>query len=265
MARRYGDPGSPRYADPAGIEVWNEPNAQEFWGGCDPRFGDEVRRYARVLHAAAAGVSDSRTGVDVVTAGLHSGENDEPGKHVLVWERYLPGLFEAWESEGFGRLGRAVDAVGIHPYRADRFRGGRGLATPGKIVRNARHQLDRARAILDRWRGAAPIWVTEVGVSTSPGQPWSLRHAPERVQRRRQAEALVRVYRELRERRVRVAVVHRLVDRSAEADEESGAGVLTGPSGGGQPGGVVEPPFAPKPAYCALAAERGVPAPAACR
>ena len=90
-----------------------------------------------------------------------------------------------------------------------------------------------------RGAGDVPLWVTETGVTTVSRPP----RTPEE-----QATDLVSILTALQERGTPVAIVHRLVDEvRADFPLEAGFGVIGADH------------ITRKPAFCAIAAFRGVP------
>jgi hypothetical protein len=142
------------------------------------------------------------------------------------WQRFLARAFAAG-------AGEHMEGLGLHPYpHGDR------------IVTDFRRQLRDARRVLARHGDERlPLWITEIGVSANP-RAWSPRARGERAQ----ARDLVELYRTaLRVRGVDAFIVHGLRDEPSAGPWEAGVGVL-------------RPDGSAKPAFCALAAQRRVPA-----
>ncbi len=208
-----------RYPDSAGIEVWNEPNYGEFWGGAaDPEaYGELLGQVATAVHTAAPGMP-------VIMAGLVplQGTNYATMKD----EEFLR---RAYETGG----PQLADAIAAHPYPSVPYKDD----YLGKI----RSILFRYRRVMSEFGDLArPLWVTEVGFSTAGEKPYT---------EEQQATALTKAYEQfLRINNLPVVIYHRFVDESEthSADPESGYGVVRSDG-------------TPKPAYCAIAAARGRP------
>ena len=135
-----------RYPQAAGFEIWNEPNHATAWrGGIDPE------HYTTLLKAAYEQVQLAAPHVPVISGGLAG---------VLVQSASSPHMAIG---EFFERMYRAgavghFDAIGIHAYPEDRDH--------WRTYRVMSQTLE-AR---DRYRDRSPLWITELGVSTSDGR-----------------------------------------------------------------------------------------------
>jgi hypothetical protein len=141
-----------------------------------------------------------------------------------------------------------MDAIGVHPYPLSATSDSLLL----KSLREVRSARERARD------GRTPLWVTEIGLSTTgPADQGG------GLTEEQQGQALVRLYKKLhRMRDIKAVVFHTLLDVAASPqDLNSGFGI-------------VRPDLKPKAAYCALGRQlthhdpcpaplAGVPAPAA--
>ena len=204
-----------RYPRSFGIEVWNEPNfANFFWPRVDPA------RYTRLLAGAYRAVKAIRPRMPVVNGGLANFPLAEPGRV------RLPDFLDAMYANG---AARHMDAISIHPYPGDPRR-----SFMESTVADALEVRD------ENGDSRRPLWVTELGATTSGADPdlrWS---EPE------QAEVLAGAYRNLASvPPVRMILVHTLI-------EPPGSRVGMGPGYG-----VARRNLAPKPAYCALARASG--------
>ncbi|HEX6115799.1 MAG TPA: hypothetical protein VFY99_01780 [Solirubrobacterales bacterium] len=208
-----------RYPEAVAIEGWNEPNLWSFWRP------EPAPEFAAWLTAwVNAGVDLVDPSMPVLLGGLSPLLPSEltPPKEVAYGEF----LRRAYAAVGPGHW----DAVAMHPF--PRFQ------KSVHYLRDIEQHLDRVRRAL---RGSgdrrAPIWVTEIGLSTEGLRPYSGAE---------QARGLVRIYRGLSARGdVPAIIVHRVIDQPKTLKTaESGWGIV-------RRGG------SPKPAYCALAAERG--------
>ena len=210
-----------RYPQAAGIEVWNEPNQNHFW-----KSGPDPARYAEMLRAVYPAVKAVDPAMPVAGASL----SDNPdGRFGIPPREYLRALYQA------GVKGN-MDAISIHPYSH----------VPGLLDKTFADVRATRQAYGD---SETPLWVTETGVTTS-GQNsdwpdiWLSTPAE-------QATKLVALYRKLSAMPdVEALMIHTLVEPRGD--------VLTNPYLGF---GVLDPELEPKPAYCALALERGRPDP----
>lgn len=206
-----------RYPQAAGIEVWNEPNQIHFW-----KSGPDPGRYAEMLRAVYGAVKAVNPAMPVVGASL----SDNPdGRYGIPPGPYLRALY------GAGVKGH-MDAISFHPYPH----------VPGLMNKT----FEQVRSLRRDFGDAeTPLWITEVGVTTS-GQnsdwPASWLATPAE-----QASRLVAAYRKIVAMPdVEALMLHTLVEPRGDT--------LLSP----HPGfGVLRPDLTPKPAYCALAVERG--------
>ncbi len=214
-----------RYPAAIGIEVWNEPNMNMFfWPKADPA------RFARLLREAYTAVKRVRPAMPVVSGGLAGspatgivplGEGDKP---------FLSAMFAA------GARG-SINAIGIHPYPILWGSDGSQLWDRPQMeqtlqrVRNARNAAGAS---------SLPLWITEVGESTStqPGFPPAVTAAE-------QASDLAAMVASVRaDADVPVMLIHTLEDQPAGYNDPNN-GVAAG-------FGVFSSDGTPKPAACAL-------------
>ena len=208
-----------RYPESVAIEAWNEPNLWAFW-----RPEPDPGAAARLTAWVNAGVDAVDPSMPVLLGGLSPLLPSElsPPKEIA----YADFLRRAYAAVGPGHW----DAVAMHPF--PRFQ------KSVHYLRDIEKHLDRMRRALRRAGDPrAPIWVTEIGLSTEGLRPYSPAE---------QAKGLVRIYRGLAARGdVPAVIVHRVLDQPKRLKTaEAGWGVVRR---GGRP----------KPAYCALAIERG--------
>lgn len=206
-----------RYPRAAGIEVWNEPNQSHFW-----KSGPDPARYAEMLRAVYPAVKAVDPDMPVAGASL----SDNPDRRFGIPPGpYLRGLYEA------GAKG-SMDAISFHPYSH----------VPGLLDQT----FAEVRALRAEFGDTAtPLWVTETGLTTS-GQDsdWPSTWLTTEAE---QATRLVDLYRKLAAMPdVEAVMIHTLVEPKGDK--------LTSPYLGF---GVLDPDLNPKPAYCALALERG--------
>jgi hypothetical protein len=211
-----------RYPDTVAIESWNEANLDNFFM---PR-PDPVKAANLALWA--------NQGVDVVN-GLNGTEipvlfggsaplyETIPEKREIAYDEFLRAAYDEVPEDGW-------DGIAMHPFPRFKAR--------EDYLEDIEEHLDAIRAVLfESGAAGTPIWVTEVGLSTAGPFPYT--HAD-------QAAGLARTYRALDSMPdVAAIIVHRLIDGAKK--------LRTAESGWG----VVERNLTPKPALCALGAERG--------
>ena len=208
-----------RYPESLGLELWNEPNDASEWGGPPDGYA-----YGQLLRAVVPAVKAANPGMPVIAAGLapHRGSN-EAG---IDYETFLR---QAYETGG----PQLADAIGAHPY---------ALTTPRKdYLAKVRAALFRYLRVMTEFGDhAKPIWITEVGYSTE-GEDEGFSYP-------QQAKALTSTYEMLRRvANLPVVLFHRLTDQPGDTGiKEEGYGVM-------------EADGTAKPAYCAIAANRGMP------
>jgi polysaccharide biosynthesis protein PslG len=210
-----------RYPQALALEIWNEPNLSHFWY---PR--PKPSRYAEVLRVAADSIHAANPAMPVLSAGLVPTRHESKSK--LGFKRFLKRIYR----EGAAQL---ADGIGFHPYPAFWRR-----AIP-RVVGKLDALIASTRGIMSSFGdGATDIWVTEVGLSTT-GRPNGFSEND-------QAAGLAEIYNALaRTPGVPTVIVHRFFDQGGGSRNwETGLGVVSG-------NGVR------KPAYCALARERGAP------
>lgn len=210
-----------RYPAALGIEVWNEPNLTRFWY---PR--PKPKRYADVLRAAVEGIHAANPAMPALMAGMVPTRGKNANK--LGFKRFLKRVYKS----GAAQL---TDGIAFHPFAAFWHR-------PMSIVLDKVESLmGSIRGIMSQYGdGSKNVWVTEIGMSTT-GRPRGFSE-------QEQAEGLSAMYRILSGMPgVPLVIVHRFLDQNGGAKNwQTGAGVISA-------NGVK------KPAYCALAAERGMP------
>jgi hypothetical protein len=205
-----------RYPESAGIEVWNEPNLYVFWR---PR-PDPVR-YASLLTQTYAVAKAANPSLPVIAGAVTNSPVD--GSWGMSEPKFIRTMLESGGAS-------ALDALSVHLYRY-----GEGTEDAvGTGLRDMRAVRDEA-GLVD-----TPIWVTELGVSTTDTNP---RY---RVTEQGQADDLVANYRRLAAMPdIGAIVVHTLIERP----------LSTGATEVGY--GLVRPDLTPKPAYCSLAVATG--------
>jgi hypothetical protein len=114
-------------------QIWNEPNLWPWWAP-----SPDPAAYVSLLWTVRGGIKACDPRAEIVAAGL-------PNSHSYLGPKVAPYL------EGMYRAGArgSFDAIAIHPY--------------GNPLSAVYAQIEEARAIMQRFGDAAPIWVTEVG------------------------------------------------------------------------------------------------------
>ncbi len=236
-----------------GIEVWNEQNTTDFWGGCQPN----PARYAELLRAAHAGAAEAAAmpinpnyptipvrSIPIYVGGLAPGNQTTATR--TKWTDYLGALNKvatANNSEG----------LAVHPYPQVCSADG----TDQAITNDVSKQLEAAETFQSA-AGAAtatppdPVIVTEVGVSTR-GNPYSPANpdtgnckASEPIQSRR----LKAIYALFQDHRIPIVIVHQFIDGATASNNwVDGLGVRNRTNANGTTS-------TRKDAYCDLAALR---------
>jgi polysaccharide biosynthesis protein PslG len=201
-----------RYPDAAGIEIWNEPNERTAWN-----WAADVGRYSELLREAYTAIKAVEPSMPVISGGLSNRQESADGSMSLA--DFARELF-AHDAAHY------MDGIGIHPY------------VPKDLLEGFGKTLDLVRSLRP---GDLPIWVTEVGVTTS-GPAADSFHASENEQ----AHVDTTAYRYFKSQAdVKAILIHTLIDPYNDPrDPESGFGVLRSD-------------LREKPAYCALAHESG--------
>jgi polysaccharide biosynthesis protein PslG len=213
-----------RYPQSLAIEIWFEPNSDMFWGGPADPAG-----FSALVGAAAEAIHATGTGVSVYSGGLAPGS---AAGDKIEFGSFLSQALDAGGVQG-------ADAIGFHAVTETPF-------TPGDQLTNGylgrlRAQLQTMNTALADHGTSKPIVLTQLSYSSAPGF----------YTEAQQAEALVSSY-ELVGRivEVPVVIVARLLD-NGDGSKVQGFGVLRSDR-------------SPKPAYCDLAAARGVATPPGC-
>ena len=178
--------------------------------------------YADMLKTVADAIHEVDPEMTVVSAGLSPhADTDTSGS-----DGFREFLIEMYER---GAATKA-DAIGIHPYP--------GVGPDEDYLKDVRVHLGKVQNVMDRYGdGSRPLWATEFGASTGGDQAYSPEAAGTAI-----AE-LLEMFRRIRG--IELAVVHRFIEDPAQAGREGGFGVLN-------------KNLTPKPAFCDVAAVRGV-------
>jgi hypothetical protein len=208
-----------RYPKLAGIEIWNEPNEKTFW-----RPQPDPARYADLLAQAHDAIKAVNPSMRVLGGAVANRAQGIDGN--VASAQFVRSLYD------HGARGK-MDGLSLHPYE------------PGANVGDVLSDVDAIRSVRDQAgdRGT-PLWVTEIGLSTSGPDG-----APLHVDENGQAGRLVDVFRALRSAPgVQAVLVHTLIDPGDAhdpANTEAGFGIVRGD-------------LSVKPAYCPLARAVGV-------
>ncbi len=213
-----------RYPNSTGVQVWNEPNIPKFWAPTP-----NTSEYRKLLRQTAAAMQSSGSKVPVV----YGAPSPIDGVDAAGRTGKIPATTFLRETLKGGVPG--LDVVALHPY---------AFNEAGDQIRNGIAIYDSQAAVVESVAPTLPIWVTEIGFTTSSGF---------RVTTDEQAAALSATYEALVERGVKLISVHRLFDQvNPELAFEAGMGVIAADRD------------TVKPAYCSLAILRGL-RPSVCR
>lgn len=218
--RRFAEIVAIRYPRLAAVEAWNEPNLRDFWPAPDPA------RYAELLEAIYTGVKNGDPTTAVIGGSLSSNPTDDGATGSLSLGTFLSGMAAAGAQEH-------MDALSVHPYPLT------ALDAPEERFTSALGQTRKFMREAEGWPDR--LWVTETGIATVPGSPFS---SP--VSEDEQARTLLAIHRRLsRSSDVDAVLFHTLVDPSALIPGGPGFGWVTDPAQG----------LRPKPVYCAFSAQ----------
>jgi len=203
-----------RYPQMAALEIWNEPNLDSFWkGGIDPAY------YTQLLGEAHNAVSAAGSSVPVLGGAL-SGYTGTDVPTAMSTRSFVKAMYAA------GAKGK-MEGLSLHPYATDV-----DLWRTFKILTEARDLRDAAG-------DNVPLWIDEIGMSTT-GTGFNT------VSENDQAVILAKYYSEFSGvKDIRALLFHTLIDVSQYADTDSERGY-----------GALRADLSPKPAFCAIAAAR---------
>ncbi|MFL5894608.1 MAG: hypothetical protein ACJ76Z_05780 [Thermoleophilaceae bacterium] len=202
-----------RYPQMAGLEIWNEPNLAQFWkGGIDPAYYSQLVVEA---HNAARAAGSSVP----ILGGALSGYPGADTATAMNSRNFLKAMYAA------GVKG-SMDGISLHPYAQD--------VDLWRVFR----VLTDTRDVRDANQDNVPLWVTEIGVTTTGSYL-------DTFSENDQAVILDKYMHELGSvGDIRALIFHTLVDTSADTSlGESGYGILHFDQ-------------TPKPAFCRIAALR---------
>jgi hypothetical protein len=208
-----------RYPRAVGIEIWNEPNLATFWGSGSASVRPDPLRYARLLAASYDAIKSVNPELPVVGGAL-AGAEVAAGAGDLPAPAFAQAMFDAGAAAH-------MDGFSVHPYP-----GTGGVAHTLAVI-------DQVRRARDAVGARTPLWVTEVGVTTT---------GPNAVTESQQARTLVAICRAISQQPgVEALYIHNLIEQTRRSgSREEGFG-LTEPGWPGRP--------RPKQAFLAL---RGV-------
>jgi hypothetical protein len=206
----------------ATIEVWNEPNTDDYWWPApDPK------RYAELLTLAYHAINAVSPTTEIVSGGLLNVRRTDAFKGEVSVRDFLGVAYSSLPS-----LRGSADYIGLHPYPSGASVG------PGSRFRRAFTDM---RSVRDAHDDESPILVTETGVSTA-----DLIVAPER----RQASAIERIQRAIESMPdVHGVVYHRVIEPRDSTREPREHGYAWLRYGGY--------PLEPRPVFCRFAAAAG--------
>jgi hypothetical protein len=220
-----------RYPNVRAIEVWNEPNLPRFWG-LDPA----PARYVRVLEAAHDAVVAAGSSAPVITGGLAPVEDG--GKRIAS-DRFLTRIYTDANEVPRPGVQETFEGIGTHPFTMSK-----------KLLDDMWFELDRLFAVRnthDDDPAGTPLWITEISVSSDP----TVGVGPQR-----QGTELARLYRSIKGHEIESFIIFRFHDCADDPTVPCAgfANLFFNNTG------VVEQNLVPKPAYCNLGAQIGVPA-----
>lgn len=140
---------------PKQVEVWNEPNAIQFWG----QRADDAKTYVQGILSPAVESLKQYPAIAIVCGGLAFRQwVDSDGTYrAQRAEAYVQALCAA----GGAPL---VDRWSIHPYGLTNSKGGR-VKDSNISAELAKEEIRRFRAKTNALNISKPIWVTETGLS----------------------------------------------------------------------------------------------------
>jgi hypothetical protein len=180
-----------RFPQVLAIEVWNEPNFDTFWYP-----NPNAAAYVQLLRRARLAADDAGTTRPIITGGL------SPGTQAVDQGQFLAGIYNAEAIYG-GGPSPDFDGIGEHVYV-------RGAATTQDWIDRQAIMIDELREVRNaRGDQSSGMWLTEVGVSTSPNSPGAV--DSNAVALGAQGPTLAAMYRNVGND-VRVFLVHRYGD-----------------------------------------------------
>ena len=173
LADRYSG-RHPGYPYVGRFSIWNEPNLQIF---LSPQFNAKGKivspaTYAKLYKAGYAGIKQGNKKALVAIGETSNQGRDHPSKG-NIGDSVAPGTFAKLLG---GFKGLRFDAYAEHPYAT------RPNLSPSQRVRFPNvtlTQLKHFEEMLDVWfkRKNVPVWITEYGYETKPGEPAGVTNA----------------------------------------------------------------------------------------
>jgi hypothetical protein len=148
-----------RYPQAAGIEVWSEPNlAANFFPSPNPA------RFTQLLQDAYTAIKAVNPAMPVISGGLLMDDGSGSGNGGMASRTFLAAMYADGASQW-------MDALGIHVYPVDIAQGKSPEVWDTAAMTRWLAQVASLRAAAGVT--AKPIWITEMGVSTTtePGFP----------------------------------------------------------------------------------------------
>jgi Cellulase (glycosyl hydrolase family 5) len=168
VASRYSG-RNPGYPFVGYYSIWNEPNLEQFLAPTFNKRGKPVSPgiYAQIARAAYAGIKAGNSRARVAIGETSPRGREKPAKQSRLQDTIAPGTFAHLVS--LARPAVRFDAWAHHPYSA----------LGGKPTSKVRFpnvnltQIPQFETKLRQWfkRRHVPIWVTEYGFETKPGEP----------------------------------------------------------------------------------------------
>jgi polysaccharide biosynthesis protein PslG len=207
-----------RYPKAIGIEVWNEPNFNAFWGLSTPEGQPDPAKYTAVLAAAYHAIKDQSPSMKVLGGALAPFGPGETGGRVPLTQ-FLNGMLDAGAAQD-------MDALSFHTYADNPTLSGPKLFSWAVNLARSAEQSNGVHL---------PLWLTEVGVTTT---------GPAAFTPAAQATALTTFTSWVQTQPdIDAFFVHALTEPTAnDQDSEKGFALVSGDAY----------PFSPKPAFFAL-------------
>jgi hypothetical protein len=151
VVKRYAvqtTPPNPHYADPVGVEIWNEPNIKTDW---NTAAGPSPSRYAAMLSSAYDAVKAARADLPVYMGGLV--DTAESAGNSISIETWMHNMAT------YGVLGK-YDVLGFHTYPAGSPSDSVSRVL-GRLETSIQHARDASAAV---GQISKPIALTEIGI-----------------------------------------------------------------------------------------------------
>ena len=188
-----------RYPAAAAIEVWNEPNLDQYFL---PR--SNPARFTALLKAAHTAIKAVNANIPVISGGLLlsppiAGSGQVSGGYGAV--QFLAAMYADGAKS-------SMDALGVHIYPSDYVNGAPATWDP-VAMQTWLGQIGAVRSAAGE--GSQPIWITEMGISTTTEPGWPAATTPQQ-----QATDLSQMIQIAKANpSIRTAIIHGLEDQSA--------------------------------------------------